>query len=162
MNPLDFLHGFDEFDEEPEEGIFFAEEDVEITLPYPETTLQAWLSEVCFLEKKALQSITLIFCSDEYLHQLNLDYLEHDTLTDVITFPYHEGEEPIQGDIFISTERIADNAREFEVSFEQELCRVMVHGTLHLCGYTDETPEQKKAMRDKENESLELLKRMLP
>jgi probable rRNA maturation factor len=162
MNPLDFLHGFDDSDEEPEEGIFFAEEDVEVSLPHPEKVLQAWLSEVCFLEKKALQSITFIFCSDDYLHQLNVDYLDHDTLTDVITFPYHEGDEPIQGDIFISTERIADNARDFEVPFEQELCRVMVHGTLHLCGYTDETPELKQQMREKENQSLELLKRMLP
>lgn len=162
MNPLDFINAFGDFEEEePEEGVFFAEEDVEISLPYDQTMLQAWLSEICFREKKELQTITVIFCSDDFLHQMNVEYLHHDTLTDVITFPYNDEEDPIQGDIFISTDRVADNALQFGVNFEQELCRVMAHGTLHLCGYTDETEAQKLNMRDKENQSLDFLKRML-
>lgn len=104
------------------------------------------------------QDLNFIFCSDEHLHKINLEYLNHDTLTDIITFDQAEYEGEIAGDIFISVERVAENAAEFEVSFEQELHRVIIHGVLHLLGLGDKTPEQEKEMRKAENHYLAKLK----
>jgi len=98
----------------------------------------------------------LYFCSDKYLHQLNVEYLQHDTLTDIITFPYNDP--PIvHSDIFISIDRVRENAKELHVSFEQELHRVIIHGILHLCGYKDKTKEEAKLMRQKEEAMLKFL-----
>jgi len=117
---------------------------------------KAWLKETIEREECQLRSLNFIFCSDEYLHKLNVDYLDHDTLTDVITFPY--AQPPIvEGDIFISIDRIKENATIFDVSFQKELHRVMVHGVLHLCGYGDKSNEEAKLMRSKEDEALSLL-----
>lgn len=114
-----------------------------------------WLSAVILSEGKKEGEINYIFCDDEYLHKINLEYLNHDTLTDVISFDYTMGNE-ISGDIFISVERVQDNATDFNVPFDEELRRVMVHGVLHYCGYKDKGDEDELLMRSKENEKLAL------
>lgn len=115
-------------------------------------TIKNWLQSVAEQEGNSIAALSFIFCTDDYLHQINMDYLNHDTLTDVITFQYTEDEtEPIAGDIFISIDRIKENAAEFNASFDTELHRVMVHGTLHLLGYGDKSPEDKTLMTEKEN-----------
>jgi rRNA maturation RNase YbeY len=138
--------------EADENGIVFFSEDVDFQLDN-EHRNAAWLLAVIEQEGKSLRLLNFIFCSDEYLHRLNVEYLDHDTLTDVITFPY-AAPPIVEGDIFISIERVRENARDFNTSFEEELRRVMVHGVLHLCGYGDETDEEEQAIRQKENEAL--------
>jgi probable rRNA maturation factor len=115
-----------------------------------------WLNEVCKIEYKKLGEITLIFCSDDYLLEVNREYLDHDYYTDIITFDYTD-DDLINGDLFISIDRVADNANELSISFEIELNRVIVHGVLHLCGYKDKTPEEEQLMRSKENQMLAIL-----
>lgn len=119
-------------------------------------TLQSWIEGVISSENLELGEINYIFCDDDYLHNLNVEYLDHDTLTDVISFDYTVGN-IIQGDIYISTERVADNAHDFEVAFSEELHRVMVHGVLHYCGYKDKTEAEAEAMRSMENHYLKVL-----
>lgn len=118
----------------------------------PETPLQAWLSAVAAAEGLPLLELTYIFTSDEYLRRMNAEYLQHDYYTDVITFPYSA--DAIHGDVFISLDRVRDNAVQYGVSFEHELSRVMVHGLLHLAGYTDDTETARARMRQKEDEYL--------
>lgn len=115
-----------------------------------ENELSNWISSVINTEDFKEGDINYIFCNDEYLLQLNIDYLQHDTLTDIISFDYTLGK-IIHGDIYISIERVMDNAKKFDVDFSDELLRVMVHGILHYCGYKDKTVEQKSLMRDKES-----------
>ena len=117
--------------------------------------LNTWIEKVAEKEGKQLGTISYIFCSDDYLLKMNIEYLNHDTLTDIITFPYNN--DPIEGDIFISIERVKDNAQDYKVNFETELHRVMIHGILHLCGYKDKTKMDALLMRQKEDESLILL-----
>lgn len=111
-----------------------------------------WLMRVIEQEHKAPGEINFIFCDDAMLLEINIQFLRHRTLTDIITFP-HEGP-ALSGDIYISTERVADNAKKFKVTFEEELHRVMVHGILHLCGYTDKSTAEKAAMRTLEDQYL--------
>jgi rRNA maturation RNase YbeY len=108
-------------------------------------------------ESKESGDISVIFCSDEYLLEMNKKHLNHDYYTDIITFNYVEGK-LISGDLFISTDRIKENANKFRVSFHEELYRVILHGVLHLIGYNDKTEEQKKVMREKENYYLQKIK----
>ncbi len=112
-----------------------------------------WIKNLALQLGKRVGELNFIFCSDESLLELNQQYLQHDTLTDVITFDYSE-EDFIQGDIFISTERVQDNAKDFDVDFNTELRRVIAHGVLHLCGYKDKTKNDSKIMREKENWAL--------
>ncbi|CAA6817911.1 MAG: Metal-dependent hydrolase YbeY, involved in rRNA and/or ribosome maturation and assembly [uncultured Aureispira sp.] len=121
--------------------------------------IDRWLKSVIKNENWILAAVTYIFCSDAYLYQMNVEHLQHDTYTDVITFQYNE--EFVEGDIFISIERTNENAQTFGVSSSHELHRVMVHGLLHLMGYKDKEPADKKLMTEKENEYLELLKPIL-
>ncbi len=107
-------------------------------------------------EEKIPVNINYIFCGDKYLLKLNKSYLKRDTLTDVIAFDHSE-KNKISGDIFISIERIKENAEKFNTSFNNELCRVVAHGTLHLCGYEDNTKQKKKIMTTKENYYLSCL-----
>jgi probable rRNA maturation factor len=100
-------------------------------------------------ERKKAGAINFIFCNDAFLLSLNKKFLKHTTLTDIITFQYPE--KRLSAEIFISIQRIKENAKKFDVSFENELQRVIVHGILHLCGYKDKTPAQKKQMRKKED-----------
>lgn len=114
-----------------------------------------WLSAVIVSEKKNEGEINYIFCDDEYLHKINVEYLDHDTLTDIISFDYTVGNE-ISGDIFVSVERVEDNAKDFNVSFDEELKRVLAHGILHYCGYKDKTDQDAELMRSKEDEKISM------
>jgi len=120
-----------------------------------EEQLSNWISRVIASEEKKEGEISYIFCDDDYLLSLNEQYLNHDTLTDIISFDYSIGNE-IHGDIFISTERVKDNASDFKASFEEELKRVLVHGVLHYCGYKDKTEEDEALMRSKEDEKIKM------
>ncbi len=126
------------------------EEDISIKIKN-KLNLKRWIKATILAEHKTLGELNYVFCSDEYLHEMNVEYLKHDTLTDIITFDNSEVEDEITGDIFISVDRVVDNARKFEVSIEEELHRVMVHGVLHLIGYKDKKKEEKETMRFKEN-----------
>ena len=118
-----------------------------------EEALAAWISSVIVAEGCTEDEINYVFCDDAYLHQLNVEFLQHDTLTDIISFDYSIGKK-LQGDIFISIERVRENAAEYNVDFDEELKRVMVHGVLHYCGYKDKSDEEEKLMREKENHYL--------
>ena len=118
-----------------------------------EEAISAWLSAVIVSENKNEGEINYIFCDDEYLHKINMEYLNHDTLTDIISFDYTVGNE-LNGDIFISVDRVQDNANDFNVSFDEELKRVIVHGILHYCGYKDKDEESEQLMRAKEDEKI--------
>ena len=112
--------------------------------------IRNWINAVISSEGKKTGDVAYVFCSDDYLGDMNEKYLNHRTLTDIITFDYSE-KGKLSGDIFISIERVRENAVEFKVKEEAELARVMVHGILHLSGYKDKTPEEKTLMREKEN-----------
>lgn len=120
-----------------------------------ETAYAEWLSKVIVSENKKEGDINYIFCDDEYLHKINVEYLQHDTLTDIISFDYSVGNE-LHGDIFVSIERVEDNAKDFNVSFEEELKRVLVHGILHYCGYKDKSDKDEALMRQKEEEKMKM------
>lgn len=120
-----------------------------------EEAIASWLSNVISSENKKEGEISYIFCDDEYLHKINVEYLNHDTLTDVISFDYTMGNQ-ISGDCFISIERVKDNAVDFNVPFEEEIKRVLVHGMLHYCGYKDKTESEEALMRAKEDEKIAL------
>lgn len=114
-----------------------------------------WLNKVIVCEGKESGEISVVFCSDEYLLKINQDYLKHDYYTDIISFDYSE-ENFVSGDLFISVDRVEENAVEFGVSFSEELKRVCVHGVLHLCGYKDKSDEEVNQMREKENQYLKI------
>lgn len=118
--------------------------------------LTNWISKVCIAENYNLGDISLIFCSDEYLLDMNRTHLDHDYYTDIITFDYTDNQ-IVSGDLFISIDRVRDNASDFNVSFEHELHRVIIHGVLHLCGYKDKFDDEEKLMRTKENNALSLI-----
>jgi len=120
-----------------------------------EEAFENWIIDIVDSEASAVGEINYVFCDDEYLHKINVEYLNHDTLTDIISFDYTVGN-LIQGDIFISIERVKDNAADFKVSFEEELKRVMAHGILHYCGYKDKTDKDAEVMRQKEEEKIKL------
>ncbi len=119
----------------------------------PDIQHKQWLKSVIRKEGLVPGDISYLFCDDAYLLEQNIAFLHHDTFTDIITFDKRVGE-IVSGDIMISLERVAENAQKFSVSFEEEFLRVMVHGTLHLCGYKDKTDEEAAEMRRMENESL--------
>lgn len=130
------------------------------TLPTHEPAqLQQWIAAVIAARGGTLGELNYIFCSDDYLHAVNVEYLQHDTLTDIITFPYADFPE-VSGDLFISTERIRENAAEFGEQYTDELHRVMIHGVLHLCGQADKTESDAAAMRELENWALSLRARL--
>jgi len=118
--------------------------------------ISTWLGNVIVEEGKSEGDITYVFCDDAYLHKINLEFLQHDTLTDIISFDYSLGNQ-VHGEIYISIERVIENASSFDTTFENELHRVMVHGILHYCGYKDKLEVEASLMRDKENRALELL-----
>ena len=120
-----------------------------------EAHYEDWISRIIESEGFDEGEINYIFCDDEYLHKINVEYLDHDTLTDIISFDYTVGN-LIQGDIFVSIERVQDNASDFNVSFEEELKRVLSHGVLHYCGYKDKSPKDEALMRSKEDEKMQM------
>jgi len=135
-------------------AIQFFYEDVD-DLKLTKKSLVIWLKQVIDKFKRKTGSINYIFCSDEYLKNINIEYLQHDYYTDIITFNYNEGNK-INSDIYISVDRVKENAIEFGVDFGTELRRVIVHGILHLVGNNDESEIQKKQMRALEDECLVL------
>lgn len=112
-----------------------------------------WIKNVVAKESRKLGDLSYVFCTDEYLFTLNEKYLEHKSYTDIITFDYSV-EDTISGEIYISIDRVKENARKFKVEFDAELRRVMAHGVLHLVGYKDKTEKDKELMRAKENEKI--------
>lgn len=119
------------------------------------TKLKQWIKLITEKEKHILGNITYVFCSDDELLEINIKHLNHNTLTDIITFDYTENNK-INSDIFISIDRVLENAKKFNTAFENELHRVMIHGILHLCGYKDKTKSDADLMRKKENWALKL------
>ncbi|MBV6484496.1 MAG: Endoribonuclease YbeY [Flavobacteriales bacterium] len=130
-------------------SISFHSEDVDFHLENEQQIID-WIKNTIQQEAKSATEISYIFCTDEYLYQMNLAYLNHDTYTDIITFDYTENS-VVSGDIFISIDRVKENAIKFKTTFKNELSRVIIHGVLHLLGYKDKTPEQKQVMRSKED-----------
>jgi len=119
--------------------------------------LKEWITSAVLNEDSIICVINYVFCNDKHLNDLNNRYLKHDTLTDIITFDNSEKAREISGDIFISVERVKENSKKFNVSFKNELYRVMIHGILHLLEYNDKTPQEAKLMRQKEDYYLSLL-----
>jgi rRNA maturation RNase YbeY len=126
--------------------INFFNEDINFKLK-DKTLFKAWLKKVAEKEGFRINDLNYIFCSDQYLLQINLEYLDHDTYTDIITFDNSEDESIIEGDIFVSIERIIDNSKTLNTSFDDEIKRVIIHGLLHLCGYDDKSILDKAEMR---------------
>lgn len=138
------------------ESIHFFYEDTPFILDHPAIT-QDWLHTIITNHEQQAEAINFIFCSDDYLLNINRSYLDHDYYTDIITFDNRESEsDDLESDIFISIDRIKDNAQSMAVSFDRELHRVIIHGILHLLGWNDKTDEQKQAMREKEEACLSL------
>ncbi|TDQ09571.1 rRNA maturation RNase YbeY [Pedobacter metabolipauper] len=137
-------------------AIHFFTEDLNYTLKN-KMRIKDWIKAAIAAEGFVLNELNFILCSDEYLLRINQEYLDHDTYTDVITFDNSEGLKTILGDIFISVERIQENAKLYRLTVPNELCRVMIHGTLHLLGYKDKTKSDKAQMTEKEDLYLSLL-----
>ncbi|MDX5419176.1 MAG: rRNA maturation RNase YbeY [Hymenobacteraceae bacterium] len=137
--------------------IEFFSEDVDFELNNPEQVSE-WIATVIDNHGQELGDLTYIFCSDDYLHEINVEYLDHDTLTDIITFNNADEEGTVEGDIFISVDRVRDNANDLGTIFEDELHRVIIHGVLHLLGFKDKTEEEEVLMRKEEDSSLSLRK----
>ena len=135
----------------------FFSEDVSFKLSNP-IKVSRWIQSVVTAEKHKLENLNYIFCSDQYLRKMNIEYLNHTTFTDIITFSNSERRGTIEGDIFISIDRVKENASKFSQDFQDELHRVMVHGALHLLGYKDKTKAEKGRMREKEDAYLSLRK----
>ena len=121
-----------------------------------EQDIKTWIESIVVSEGFKLGEILYIFCDDDFLHDINVKFLNHDTLTDIITFDYNLGKQ-INSEIYISIPRVKENAHSFNTTFENELHRVMIHGILHLCGYKDETDSQEAEMRLKEDLALRKL-----
>lgn len=137
--------------------ISFFEEDLKLFLK-ERRKVKAWLSEIAQKEGFKILELNYIFCSDAYLLNINNDFLQHDDYTDIITFDMRENYKTseVEGEIYISLERVKENATEWQTPVQEELRRVMAHGLLHLCGYKDKSAGQKKEMREKENQALSL------
>ncbi|MCW3103513.1 MAG: rRNA maturation factor [Bacteroidetes bacterium] len=139
--------------------ITFHTEDIKFSLKN-KAILKKWISSVIEKKKRKIGDLNFIFCSDEHLLGINKQYLDHDTYTDIITFDYSKEDVklPVSGDIFISIDRVKENAGKFSKSFENELHRIIIHGTLHLLGYKDKTKAAKEEMTMEEDKCLRLLK----
>ena len=134
--------------EEEEHNIQFFSEDIDFELPN-EAAVRDWITTTIAEEKKVLKFINYVFADDEYVYNVNMEHLQHDFYTDIITF--HYSQTAIESDIFISIDRVKDNAETLGISFRDELHRVIIHGALHLCGYKDKSDEDEIAMRNREN-----------
>ncbi len=130
--------------------VFFHKADKSITVNFKPVVKQL-IEDLFDKEKVILSKVDYIFCSDEYLLKINLNYLKHNYFTDIISFCFSKKNEPIVGEIYLSIDRIKENAKTYKVPYQTELLRVIIHGALHLCGYKDETEPLKKKMRFKED-----------
>jgi len=134
-------------------AILFFEEEIKFQLK-EKNKHKKWLKKIASVEGFSVGELNYIFCSDEYLYQKNLIYLKHNTLTDIITFDNSEDEKTIEGDIFVSIDRVIENSNKMNVPFETELLRVMSHGILHLMGYKDKKENEVLKMREMEEISI--------
>lgn len=134
----------------PKIQVNFFQEDISFK-PKQVTALRNWIKQTIVAEKHQLAELNFIFCSDNYLLEINKQFLNHDTYTDIITFDNSEKEAIIYGDIFISIDRVRENAKSFKTALATELHRVIIHGTLHLLGYKDKTAKEKTLMTEKED-----------
>ena len=132
-------------------SVFFHKENVSFSIN--EELVVKWLDESVRPLGFVIGELSFIFCSDEYLKEINVKYLNHDFFTDVITFDYSK-EKLLFGDVYVSTDRVKENAKTYNSSFNKELFRVIIHGVLHLCGFNDKTKKEKTLIRSKENEAL--------
>ena len=136
-------------------AINFFEEEVSFSLK-EKRKRKTWLKKIAETENYKISELNYIFCSDEYLLNINVEYLDHDTYTDIITFDNSEDEKVLEGDIFISIERVRENSQILEVNEEKELSRVISHGLFHLLGYKDKSDEEANLMRKKEEFAINL------
>ena len=136
-------------------AVHFFSEDIDFELP-EKLRRKRWLKQLAAEAGFRIKELNYVFCSDEYLYQMNVDYLNHDTYTDIITFDNSEKTKELEGDIFISVDRVRENAKSVQVEEEVELTRVLAHGLLHLMGYKDKAKEEASLMRSKEEEAIEL------
>ncbi len=139
------------------EIIFQSEEDFDFSLK-EEKKIKTWIKKIIKQEGKTCGQLYYFFCSDEHLLNINKEFLNHKTYTDIITFDYSE-KKTISGEIFISIDRVKENARKYKKTFADELRRIIIHGVLHLCGYSDKSAAAKKTMRKKEDEALLLFEK---
>lgn len=137
--------------------INFFSEDTLYKLQHSQKT-RSWIKKIANQEKRKIKTLNFIFCNDAYLLKINQQFLHHSSFTDIITFDHSEDKNSIEGDIYISIERIKENASSLKIPFEDELNRVIIHGILHLLGLKDKTEEEKHSMREKENACLSLLR----
>ena len=136
-------------------AIHFFSEDIPFELP-EKLRRKRWLKQLANSRGFTIGELNYVFCSDEYLYQMNVDYLNHDTYTDIITFDNSEKNGELEGDIFISVDRVRENAKTLKVEEGTEFTRVLAHGLLHLMGHKDKTKEEASLMRSKEEEAIEL------
>lgn len=139
-------------------SVFFSNGDIDFSVG-DEELVKKWIAEIVTRHQKKLGKINYLFCSDQMVYDMNVRFLNHDTYTDIITFDYVVGNQ-VSGDIIISVDRVGENAKTLSTSFDDELHRVIIHGVLHLLGFKDKTPEEAAMMRNKENESLQILDSM--
>lgn len=135
--------------------IYFSAHEVKVGLK-DRTRLKGFIQELFKREEQGLSNLQYVFCTDEYLLQINQEFLNHDTYTDIVTFELSPDPEVTEGEIYISIDRVKENADQYEVTENYELHRVMFHGALHLCGYKDKTKKDVELMRQKEDEYLKL------
>ncbi|MCF8297509.1 MAG: rRNA maturation RNase YbeY [Saprospiraceae bacterium] len=140
-------------------NIFFFNEESSYIIK-GKTLIRRVLASICFDENKTIDALNIIICSDNYLYNLNKTYLNHNTLTDVITFNYSETKGKIQGDVFLSEDRAKENAKSLRIRRDEEINRLIIHGLLHLCGYKDKTEKEKLNMRRIEDKYLSLLSKL--
>ncbi len=138
--------------------VHFFSEETSFTLKEPSFYIN-WIQKILEENSKSVGDLNYIFCSDDYLLKINQEHLDHDYFTDIITFDNSESEDEIEADIYISVDRVKENSEHQDVTFENELSRVMTHGLLHLFGYSDKTDEEKKVMREKEDACISLQKK---
>lgn len=136
-------------------AVNFFSQKIPFKLPHPRKT-SAWIQRAIKAENHSLKQINFIFCSDEHLREMNIEFLNHKTYTDILTFDNSEIIKEIEGDIFISIDRVRENATKLDNQFMDELSRVLIHGVLHLMGYSDKTKAEKMEMRKKEDAYLSL------
>lgn len=139
-------------------NVQFRSADRSLQLP-GKSALKAFIAGIFKKEKQALASITYVFCSDAFLLQMNRDFLQHDYYTDIITFGLSEKGEPVEAEVYISLDRVKDNARNLQQTYRQETLRVIFHGALHLCGYKDKKKSEIELMRKKEDQYLRLFEK---
>jgi rRNA maturation RNase YbeY len=137
-------------------AINFFSEKIRFKLSNPKKTV-SWIKSVIKKEKCTLNSLNYIFCSDEYLKEINVQYLGHNTYTDIVTFNFNPSKGQIEGEIYISVDRVRDNAKTFKSDIQTEIHRVIIHGVLHLIGFNDKSKREKALMREKEDSYLSLL-----